>query len=145
MTIPASAHLHTPFYCEENVYHLVQTLVKEYPDKDVYAIFISNLQRQNLLFYQKASGDKQYVIWDYHVIAAVFPRRSDNELDLKEGQSYDLDSVLGLKVPWVSYSGVAMASASNDERQAEYVEDTFRPDMYKARGLAETLLEMEPP
>jgi hypothetical protein len=102
MTTLAPAHLHTPLYCEENVYHLVQTLVKQYPDKDVYAIFISNPQRQNLLFYQKASGDRQYVVWDYHVIAAVFPRQSSSELDLSKGLAYDLDSILGLQVPWVS-------------------------------------------
>lgn len=101
MTTPASAHLHTPFYCEENVYHLVQTLVKEHPEKNVYAIFISNQQRQNLLFYQKASGDRQYVIWDYHVIAAVFSQMSDNKLDFATAFAFDLDTALGLNVPWV--------------------------------------------
>ena len=94
------SHAHTPFYCEENVYHLITTLVcTSQKDASIYAIFISNPQQQVLLFSQVASApEAEYVVWDYHVVAAVFAM-DDSDAE-SAGMVFDLDSKLGLPVPF---------------------------------------------
>jgi protein N-terminal glutamine amidohydrolase len=59
----AAVKQYTPFYCEENIWHLAN-------DGTIDAvIFISNPQRQVACFeQQKAPAAGQPMIWDYHVI-----------------------------------------------------------------------------
>ncbi|GAA96180.1 uncharacterized protein L969DRAFT_43985 [Mixia osmundae IAM 14324] len=63
---------YTPFYCEENVYKLLEAILNADESRAVYAIFISNQTRSVLLREQRASSstsdDRHSVIWDYHVI-----------------------------------------------------------------------------
>lgn len=61
MSIP-----YQPFYCEENVWHLCQHLA---PPRA--AVFVSNPDRQVVVFGQRAGAPQPYVVWDYHVVAAA--------------------------------------------------------------------------
>lgn len=54
-----------PYYCEENIWHLVQNPVLKDLTKTV--VFISNLNTTCLMHHQRA-GLLGTVVWDYHVI-----------------------------------------------------------------------------
>ena len=71
---------HQPFYCEENVYWLLQdeALVGGAP----HAVFITNLVRRCRFMHQRASPEGQPTWWDYHVVAHA------------HGQIWDLDTRL---------------------------------------------------
>jgi protein N-terminal glutamine amidohydrolase len=65
MTVDRSAFLYTPYYCEENIWHLCQTVAAA--DKKV--VFISNPRRQCFLWHQRACPEENVPIcWDYHVV-----------------------------------------------------------------------------
>ncbi len=74
-----------PFYCEENVYWLVQDerLVEGAP----HAVFITSTAGRCWLMEQRASPPGVPTWWDYHVVAVA------------HGQVWDLDSRLGMPVP----------------------------------------------
>ncbi|ORY75379.1 N-terminal glutamine amidase-domain-containing protein [Leucosporidium creatinivorum] len=116
--LPSPPPLHTPYYCEENVHLLLQSLTTSHCQ--AYALFITNTPRTALLFHQKASpperaDQEHYVVWDYHVVAATVE---------KDGSQWvwDQDSRLGCPV----------------ELQ-EYLETTFRPDLFALGVLPSTL------
>ncbi|GAA5868744.1 hypothetical protein JCM1840_004379 [Sporobolomyces johnsonii] len=122
MAVPAHdpfSSLYTPFYCEENVYLLLQSLHSS-PSRfsRCYAAFISNPIRHCLLFKQKASRrtemEGSYVIWDYHVVAVVVEREEDGEEVKERVRVLDRDSRLGMSVDL-----------------ADYVQETFQPDLYE--------------
>lgn len=106
-------HAYTAYYCEENVYHLVEWLTAEGQYEQVFAVFVSNDLRQNLLYYQRAAAPgAQYVVWDYHVFAVTVDKpESGTAKDSEIGRDsalrgktanacvWDLDTQLGLKVP----------------------------------------------
>jgi hypothetical protein len=76
--------LYTPFFCEENIWHLVG--MESFGPG--WVVFISNPERQVPVWMQRASrAENQPVVWDYHVIA------------LAQGEPqptiWDLDSRLG--------------------------------------------------
>lgn len=137
-------YLHTPFYCEENVYHLVDRLNRDpvHPraapsaqqlqleadqrgsgqthderniptpppqvGRQTFAVFISNPDRRCVLFHQKAAPeDRNYVVWDYHVVAATVDHASDDSVTM---QIWDLDSTLGTPVMFEGKFGFAFAS-----------------------------------
>lgn len=71
---------YTSCYCEENVYNFLNCLPPSLQSSS-YAVFISNSSESNLLFHQKASTKvdaHNWVIWDYHVVAIVDLRDSEN-------------------------------------------------------------------
>lgn len=80
---------HQPFYCEENVYWLVQeqALSSGFP----HAVFITNEARRCCFFEQRVSPPGMPTWWDYHVIATA------------GGQVWDLESRLGMPVPLGGY------------------------------------------
>lgn len=92
---------HTPYYCEENVYHLCKKLWTsgtEGQGSDLFVVFISNEKKQIPLWHQKASQRAEgLTLWDYHVIC----------VQKKKGESpllvWDLDSTLQFPCPLVSY------------------------------------------
>lgn len=80
---------YTPYYCEENVWHLLQR--PELAASEPAAIFISNPGRSCALGGQRLQPSPgEPVIWDYHVVALT---RSGGEALI-----WDLDSTL----PWPS-------------------------------------------
>eukprot|EP00177_Eucheuma_denticulatum_P003073 GFKZ01005545.1.p1 GENE.GFKZ01005545.1~~GFKZ01005545.1.p1 ORF type:complete len:241 (+),score=11.43 GFKZ01005545.1:166-888(+) len=93
------ASFHTPFYCEENAYHLLTHLRNQRPNtppSTLFAIFISNPSRQIQYTSHRLSPDTP-VVWDYHVIAAHIPPAPHSPL------IYDLDSLLPLPSSLPSY------------------------------------------
>ncbi|MFK7990418.1 MAG: hypothetical protein AB8I08_30630 [Sandaracinaceae bacterium] len=80
---------HQPFYCEENVFWLVQEPALSAGDP--HAVFITNADRRCCFFEQRASPPGQPTWWDYHVIATA------------HGDAWDLDSRLETPVPLRAY------------------------------------------
>ncbi|KAI5480978.1 hypothetical protein MNV49_006788 [Pseudohyphozyma bogoriensis] len=99
---------YTPFYCEENVYKLIESLP---PTSCAFALFITNADRLCLLFHQRAStrgpGQGNYVIWDYHAVVAVV---EDGKVDV-----LDRDSLLGTRVPLQDYLAFTFGSSIPSE------------------------------
>lgn len=70
---------YTPYYCEENIYAFLAAQAATTPTSSLagpraYALFITNDNKTALLRYQKtgdAEEERNYVIWDYHVVAVV--------------------------------------------------------------------------
>ncbi|KAJ3786187.1 N-terminal glutamine amidase-domain-containing protein, partial [Lentinula aff. detonsa] len=83
---------YTPYWCEENVYLLIQSFSQN-PSLseiwEVFAVFISN--------YSKTAQPGQPVVWDYHVVAILRPRKSSSNL---HSWVYDFDTRLDLPVTW---------------------------------------------
>ncbi len=76
------------FYCEENVWWLLQN--SQLKPGERFAVFISNVNRTCALWNQGASAPDSPVIWDYHVVVAV--------KDKLQCWIYDLDSRVGFPV-----------------------------------------------
>ena len=56
---------YTPFYCEENIWHLAASRAWD----EAWVIFLSNADRQIPLWMQRASSHpSKPIVWDYHVI-----------------------------------------------------------------------------
>jgi hypothetical protein len=98
------SYLYTPFYCEENIWHLSQVPTLSNSDKKV--VFISNEKRSCPLWKQRAgSGEDNFVVWDYHVI-----------LLHKEGSwhVWDLDTTLGLPMDFLAYVDATFRMSTRD-------------------------------
>jgi hypothetical protein len=79
---------YTPYYCEENIWHLVQ--VPKFDNFFRKVVFISNERRACPLWGQNASNSPDNPVWwDYHVIMLCY-----NNL----WNVWDLDTILGLPV-----------------------------------------------
>lgn len=90
---------YTPYYCEENVYHLcaAPSLRPSHRQTQRRVVFISNPRRCCALWAQRAApGPTRPVLWDYHVILAA-PTKAD------VWHVWDLDSHLGFPVPLPIY------------------------------------------
>jgi len=73
---------YTPFYCEENIWHLGQN--PRFAELETKIVFISNKTNSCILWGQKAGkGVDGLVLWDYHVILLCKER---------EWQVWDLDT-----------------------------------------------------
>jgi hypothetical protein len=79
---------YTPYFCEENVWHLARDRADR---PGVSAVFITNRAKQVALWRQRA-GDP--VIWDYHVV--LFDRADVIDLDstIENGPTLPLSSWL---------------------------------------------------
>lgn len=76
---------YTPFYCEENVWHLCE-------DGAGTVVVISSPSRATPLWKQRAAGDtEEPVFWDYHVIL------------VRDGRVFDLDTTLPFPCPLEEY------------------------------------------
>ena len=85
---------YTPFYCEENIWHL--SLSPGLGDRERWVVFISNPARTCALWSQRASRDRiSAVVWDYHVILVAAAPSGGFEV-------FDLDTIAGfpLSVPF---------------------------------------------
>ncbi|CAN6328420.1 unnamed protein product [Urochloa humidicola] len=102
--INVSSFIHTPFYCEENIYMLCKELIRigvaDPMGTDLYVVFISNEEKKVPLWHQKASNsDEGFICWDYHVICIQAKRNKGEFLDLV----WDLDSDLPFPSPFTQY------------------------------------------
>lgn len=106
-TLKAEDAPYTRYYCEENVYKLLETALAQAQavpatpaPRQLFAVFVTNPERRVLLFHQVASRvgphmDK-YVVWDYHVIAVSIEHGSDG---VRRAFVLDRDSLLDFPVP----------------------------------------------
>ena len=102
-----------PCYCEENVWHLAGE-----PGLagrgDVHVVFISNPERQVVLWGQRsAPGPRGPIVWDYHVV--LLARGTDAAWEV-----WDLDTSLGCPVP----SGVYLEATFHSRGRRD---PTFAP------------------
>ncbi|GAA5904998.1 uncharacterized protein JCM6883_004933 [Sporobolomyces salmoneus] len=113
---------YTPYYCEENVYKLVQALQSSSEVQATWGCFVSNLDQRAILFNQKASrvGIEQgsWVIWDYHVFVVAAVKQGDGERLVV----IDRDSKLGEIVDF-----------------EDYIERTFYGSLFRERILDPSL------
>jgi hypothetical protein len=131
---------YTAFYCEENVYLLLQRLATRQPVDQHYALFISNPSRTCLLLHQRASksAPDHYVIWDYHVVAVT--RATD------EAYVLDADSLLGPRVPLdgESPASFCLRFSSLIAIASAYIEATFVPRLFRADQVPASLSRSRP-
>ena len=75
--------LYCPFWCEENVWHLLQH--DDLRGRPAAAVVVANATRSCALWAQRAaSSPSEPVVWDYHVLAVVGGARPE---------AWDLDSI----------------------------------------------------
>ena len=86
---------YTPFYCEENVWHLSQSAFLK--DRPRFVVFISNPDRTCALWSQQSSPDPlSPVVWDYHVILVAASEHDEFEV-------FDLDTNAGFPLGVSTY------------------------------------------
>lgn len=71
-------HRHQPFFCEENVWHLLD----RHPGRPAFGIFIIGHRGPLWMTSQRAAPPGQVIGWDYHVVALVESDRRAWVLDL---------------------------------------------------------------
>nr|GAT43997.1 predicted protein [Mycena chlorophos] len=94
---------YTPFYCEENIWHLCSAFLQHQTALQTWAVFVSNESKTVALWQQKLG--EPLVVWDYHVVAIV------QNHDAKKWV-YDYDTRLPFPSPL-----------------EEYIAETFRRDI----------------
>ena len=68
-TYDKSDYLYTALFCEENIWLLADSLIKEGINaNNIYVLFLGNQNQQISVFNQLSSKPDRAVIWDYHVI-----------------------------------------------------------------------------
>lgn len=83
---------YTPYYCEENIWHLCQD--PQFKGSPGFVIFISNPAMQCVFYKQKNGIHGDPVVWDYHVIFLSHA---------KEWVVWDLDTLLPFPCPFQDY------------------------------------------
>jgi len=62
-------YIYTHLFCEENIWHLAQSLINEgIESKNIQILFLTNRSKQIVIFNQLSAGLDEAVVWDYHVI-----------------------------------------------------------------------------
>ncbi|KAK9841278.1 hypothetical protein WJX74_003027 [Apatococcus lobatus] len=95
---------YTAWYCEENIYHLLSQLTLDRRTVgQLYAVFLSNPNRQLPLWCQKSGDDSHngFICYDYHVIALEIC--SD-----KQTLVYDFDSLLPFPAKWDAFAATTI-------------------------------------
>ncbi|CAF1166362.1 unnamed protein product [Adineta ricciae] len=124
--------VYTACYCEENIWKLCESWKQNDANHltTLYAVFISNQQRQIPVWEQKSSSrDDHLVIWDYHVILV--------DKSPSSTMIYDLDTTLPFPVSVNDYLQLAIRDESDLLRKyhrefrvipAQQYLDTFASD-----------------
>jgi len=64
-----SSYLYTPLFCEENMWHLTNSLITQgIKEKEINILFITNKNKKITIFNQLAATNNKAAVWDYHVI-----------------------------------------------------------------------------
>jgi hypothetical protein len=91
-----SAYLNTPFFCEENIWHLARSLIEQGQDpKSLDVLFLANSRQRIVMAHQKQAAHNRLVMWDYHV---VLLSEMNDELYV-----FDFDTRLGFPCPVEDY------------------------------------------
>jgi hypothetical protein len=83
---------YTPYYCEENIWHLCQE--PQFASVEAKVLFVSNPLRQCYFWYQRSAPTGEAVCWDYHVILLAKDSR---------WKIWDLDTTLPLPMDALGY------------------------------------------
>lgn len=97
-------YIYTPYYCEENIYLLVESFLNDQSISDnweTYAVFLSNHTKTVALWNQKVSRDPDYpVVWDYHCILLLKSKvNTPSHGDDESSWIFDYDSRLAMPCP----------------------------------------------
>ncbi len=131
------------FYCEENVWHLLQHASMK--DVGAYAVFITAEANTVPLWSQRAGVEAQPVFWDYHVLVVG---------QTAGWQVWDLDHVPGAPSAVevyldVTFPNVAQWPLEHQPRfrvvDKETFVQTFASDRSHMRGADGAFLEPPPP
>jgi protein N-terminal glutamine amidohydrolase len=77
-----SSFLYTSLFCEENIWHLTNSLISQgISENTLNILFITNSNNKIAFFNQQATAHNQAVIWDYHVILLAKIERTYHILD----------------------------------------------------------------
>lgn len=109
MSVEKSHYIYTPYFCEENIWHLANSLVNEgINEKALSVLFLSNQARQIVLYQQRNALSSQAIIWDYHVILqqTITPCQHDDT----ESLIYDFDTILPFPVKKTVYFDLSFPS-----------------------------------
>jgi hypothetical protein len=89
-----SNYPYTALFCEENIWQLVQVLIKEgRPVEQLEVALLCNQQGHLALRSQKLAPPGEYIVWDYHVIL----------IDREHAEVYDFDTRLDFPVSISAY------------------------------------------
>ncbi|KAF8162949.1 N-terminal glutamine amidase-domain-containing protein [Crassisporium funariophilum] len=126
-----SGSVYTSYWCEENIYLLCQTYLRDQlviESWEIFVIFISNAKKTVALWHQKASrleGDP--VVWDYHVILMLRPKpgcvdSAHAEFGVPEIESwvYDFDTCLPMPCPWKDYLSTTFPPSLSHEYESRF-------------------------
>ncbi|KAF9069823.1 N-terminal glutamine amidase-domain-containing protein [Rhodocollybia butyracea] len=96
--------MYTSHWCEENVYLLMESFTQDSSISELwepYTVFISNHAKSVALLNQKISKELgSPVVWDYHAIAVLRPRKQPSS---EHSWVYDFDTQLEIPATWDSY------------------------------------------
>lgn len=101
--------LWVPFYCEENVYHLMSN--PEVAGRPRQVVFISNEERSCAVWHQRAAARPSWpILWDYHVVL----------LCAAPWEVWDLDTTLGMPVPATQYLRLSFRRGIPEDLQPRF-------------------------
>ncbi|KAJ1347196.1 Protein N-terminal glutamine amidohydrolase [Parelaphostrongylus tenuis] len=86
---------YTKYYCEENVYRLCERIPVD-KRQQFLVVFISNPSKCVPLFAQRASTERPFVMWDYHVILL-------QQIECGVTLIWDLDTLLSFPCSFDEY------------------------------------------
>lgn len=142
--IERDACLYTPFYCEENAWHLVQRA--ELAALEPAVLFVSNPTRSCALWHQRAAPPGHPIVWDYHVV--VLTRGAE------QARIWDLDTRLAFPLAardWLDHTfwGTPRLEARYRPRfrlvEAERFARTFASDRSHMRDARGAFTQPPPP
>ena len=111
--MPSRDFRYTPFYCEENIWHLAQE--ECFHGREAFAAIISGKGNYRRLWFQRQAEDQESpVFWDYHVLLLVFD----------DGwRVWDLDTTLGLPVAADTYFQKTFLYSRSDLENCDVILD----------------------
>jgi len=114
---------YTPFYCEENIWHLAQE--ECFRGQETYAVLISGKGPYRRLWFQgNAKQPDLPVLWDYHAILLSYR---------KGWWVWDLDTTLGLPVSADTYFARTFLRSNLDAKDADVILRLIQADEYVER------------
>ena len=111
---------YTPYYCEENIWHLCQH--PKFARRQVLVVFISNDKKSCPFFFQRACPSLQRPVWwDYHVI-----------LLCKEASwlVWDLDTILGCPISMEDYLRLTFGDSGTISKEYAPLFRIVTPDKF---------------
>jgi len=120
--------LYAGHYCEENIYHLAASFLRQPSIKDAWditVVFMSNESKAIALWNQNLAGSADHaIVWDYHVVLILRLRSDQAVEDCTVPESdiqawiYDYDTLLPKPCLWKDY--VSMTFRTDEAVPPQY-------------------------